>query len=343
MAEANILAWLGTSVAGTPLWGWSLFVTLVLGLLALDLGVFHRGERVIGLRESLASSLFYIAAALCFCGWIWFSFGSQAGLSFLTAYVLEKSLSLDNIFVFSLIFGYFTIPATLQHRVLFWGILGVLVLRALLIAAGTALVREFSWLLTVFGILLIGAAVQMFRHDERKFSFSQTRIVDNFRRWFRVTDQLHGRAFFVRLTDDSVPSGHRWFATPLFLALLLVEFADIIFAFESVPAVLSITQEPYLVYTSNIFSILGLRAMYFAISSGIEKLQYLKHTLALILMFIGGKILYQDFGGHVEPLISLSVTLFLLIGGIVYSWWRMREAGKAGSAQREKASSETLV
>jgi tellurite resistance protein TerC len=316
----NILDWLWeANIGGAPGWAWLLFLVIVLGLLALDLGVLHRGERAMGVRDSLRASVLYILAALLFGGWIWHEFGSDAGLRFLSGYVLEKSLSLDNIFVISLIFGYLAIPPALQHRVLFWGILGVLVMRAGLIGAGTALVHEFSWLLPIFGVLLIAAAIRMLRHDEAAPSANQARLLARLRRVLPVTEQLHGRAFLVRLPGASHLEQSKLYVTPLFLALVLIECADALFALESVPAILAITQEPYLVYTSNIFAVLGLRALYFALAAMIGQLAYLKHTLALILVFIGGKILFQHLGGHVPPLLSLCVTLVLLAGGVFLS------------------------
>lgn len=317
----NLFDWLWLeSIGGAPAWAWLLFLVIVLGLLALDLGVLHRGERTMGIAESLRTSLLYILAALLFAGWIWYAFGSEAGVLFLTGYVIEKSLSLDNIFVISLIFGYLSIPPALQHRVLFWGILGVLIMRALLIGAGTALVHEFAWLLPVFGLLLVVAAIRMLMHDEAGPSFSQARILSFLRRHLPVTETLHGRAFVVRLPDDQGTGRTKFYVTPLLLALVLIEFADALFALESVPAILAVTQEPYLVYTSNIFAVLGLRALYFALAAMVRRLAYLKHTLALILIFIGGKIIVQQFGVHVPPVLSLCVTLFLLSAGILFSW-----------------------
>jgi tellurite resistance protein TerC len=321
---ADILNWLHSPLAGTPTWAWLLFVAIVIGLLALDLGVFHREDRPLGIRESLWTSGLYIVAALAFAGWVWSSFGPEDAMRFLTGYVIEKSLSLDNIFVISLIFGFLAIPPHLQHRVLFWGILGVLLMRALLIGFGTALVHEFQWLLPVFGALLIVAAVKMLRDPHDEPSIGDGRILAQLRKRLFVTPELHGRAFLVRLPHPHDPSRTTIWVTPLFLALVLVECADAIFALESVPAILAITQEPYLVYTSNIFAVLGLRALYFALAALIERFVYLKHTLALLLIFVGFKIFYNQFGGHLHPAVSLGVILVLLAGGIVMS---LRKAG----------------
>jgi tellurite resistance protein TerC len=320
----TIQPWLNAPLAGTPAWAWLLFLGAVIALVVLDLGVLHRKEREIGVRESLVTSSLYIAAALAFAGWIHASFGPDDAMRFLTGYIVEKSLSLDNVFVISLIFGYLAIPRHLQHRVLFWGILGVLLMRAVLIGFGTALVHEFQWMLPVFGALLIAAAIKMLTHAQDEPSIGDGTVLAALRRRLFVTHELYGRAFFVRLPHPSEPGRTALWATPLFLALVLVECADAVFALESVPAILAITQEPYLVYTSNIFAVLGLRALYFALAALVARFAYLKHTLALILVFVGGKIFYQQFGGHVEPAASLAITLALLAGGIALSWWKQR-------------------
>lgn len=317
----DALGWLSAPVAGTPAWAWVLFIAVVLVLLALDLGVFHREDRPLGIAESLRTSALYIVAALGFAGWVWSSFGSADAVRFLTGYVIEKSLSLDNIFVISLIFGFLAIPPHLQHRVLFWGILGVLFMRALLIGFGTALVHQFQWLLPVFGALLIVAAIKMLRHTHGAPSVGKNSVLVQLRKRLFVTPDLHGRAFLVRLPHPTVPGRTAIWVTPLFLALVLVECADAVFALESVPAILAITQEPYLVYTSNIFAVLGLRALYFALAGLVERFVYLKQTLALLLVFVGIKIFYNQFGGHLHPAASLAIILVLLAGGIGLSIW----------------------
>lgn len=327
----DLLTWFDGSLAGAPAGAWLLFLVIVLTLLAADLGLFHREEREISIRESLWMSGFYIVAALAFAGWIWTSFGEEAGIKFLTGYVIEKSLSLDNIFVISLIFGTLAIPRPLQHRVLFWGILGVLFMRAVLIGFGTALVMEFHWMLPVFGALLIAAAVKMLKNRHDEASIGEGRILAQLRKRLFVTPGLHGRAFFVRLPHPMQPGRQVLWATPLLLALVLVEFADAIFALESVPAILAITQEPYLVYTSNIFAVLGLRAMYFALAALIERFAYLKHTLAMILIFVGAKIMFNQLGGHVPPALSLGIVLALLAGGILLSWCKGEAVGRHGA------------
>jgi tellurite resistance protein TerC len=320
----DLIAWFNAPLAGTPTWAWLLFIVIVVALLALDLGLFHREDRPIGIRESLWTSALYIVAALVFAGWVWSSFGADDAMRFITGYVVEKSLSLDNIFVISLIFGFLAIPPHLQHRVLFWGILGVLVMRALLIGFGTALVHEFQWMLPVFGALLIVAAIRMLTHPQDEPSIGDGSLLAQLRKRLFVTPDLHGRAFFVRAPHPADPARTVTWVTPLFLALVLVECADAVFALESVPAILAITQEPYLVYTSNIFAVLGLRALYFALAALIARFAYLKHTLALLLIFVGLKIFYNQFGGHLHPAVSLAIILALLAGGILLS---LREAG----------------
>jgi len=338
---SEISTWLTQPLAGTPTWAWLLFLAIVIVLLALDLGLFHREDRELGIKESLWTSALYILAALGFAAWVWSAFGANDAMRFLTGYIVEKSLSLDNIFVISLIFGFLAIPRHLQHRVLFWGILGVLVMRALLIGFGTALVHEFQWLLPVFGALLIVAAVRMLGHAQDEPSIGEGSVLAELRKRLFVTPELHGRAFLVRLPHPRDPQRAVIWVTPLFLALVLVECADAVFALESVPAILAITQEPYLVYTSNIFAVLGLRALYFALSAMIERFVYLKHTLALLLIFVGLKIFYNQFGGHVHPAASLAIILALLTGGILLSLWRGQAAQMSLNFPRNRKSEET--
>lgn len=331
---SSITAVLTAPALGTPLWAWALFLTVVIGLLALDLGLFHRGDREIGIKESLRTSAAYIAVALLFDAFVWSTMGDAAGVAFLTGYFIEKTLSLDNIFVISLIFSYFAIPRIYQHRVLFWGILGVLIMRALLIGVGTALVHSFSWMLPAFGLLLIVAALKLLFLRQDSPSIGGGELLFRLRSWLNVTPELHGKRFFVRAPDPHRSGRETWWATPLFLALILVEMADAVFALESVPAILAITQEPYIVYTSNIFAVLGLRALYFALAAMIHRFAYLKHTLGLVLMFVGGKIIYNEFGGHIEPAVSLIVVLSLLGGGTLLSIRRLSDGLDAGDTPR---------
>jgi tellurite resistance protein TerC len=316
-----IAAAMFADVMGKPAWVWLVFVGIVLTLLVLDLGVLQRRVRDIGVRQSLMLSAFYISAGLAFGGWIWWSQGAGSGMKYMTGFLIEKSLSLDNVFVISLIFGYFAAPAAYQHRVLFWGILGVIVMRAVMIALGAAIVSNFSWVLYLFGAFLVLTGIKMLLPSSGPPDVANSPVLKLARRWMRVTDDYHGNRFFVRLPEPGTGRVVR-FATPLFLALLLVEAADLVFAVDSVPAIFAITSDPYIVYTSNIFAILGLRALYFALAAMVHRFHALKYALALVLVFIGGKIFWNQIMGKLDPAISLSVTLALVLGGIVFSLLR---------------------
>lgn len=309
---------------GQPLWMWLGFLTLVAALLALDLGVLHRGSREIGVRESLALSAFYIVLGLAFGGFVWWELGRQAGIEYVTGFIVEKSLAVDNIFVIATIFGFLAIPRRYQHRVLFWGILGVIVLRAVMIGFGAALVQNYAWVLYVFAAFLILTGVKMLWWGEHDTDLSGNPLLAFMRRRFNVTDELHGNAFFVRQVDAKGRAA--LFVTPLFLALVLIEVADVVFAVDSVPAIFAITTDPYIVYTSNIFAILGLRALYFALAATLHRFAYLKQALAVLLVFIGSKIFLADlFGWEKFPASwSLGITFAILAAGIVYSLVRTR-------------------
>jgi tellurite resistance protein TerC len=311
---------------GKPGWMWLGFMALVLLLLAFDLGVLHRDQHEIEVRESVLLSAFYIAIALVFGGWVWWQLGTDSGLDYLTGFLVEKSLAMDNVFVIALIFGYFAVPRVYQHRVLFWGILGVIVLRAVMIALGATLVSGFSWILYVFGAFLLLTGIKMLVIADKETDLGNNPVLRFMRRHFRVTDELHGDRFFVRRPDPASGREVLWL-TPLFLTLVLIEIADVIFAVDSVPAIFAITQDPFIVYTSNIFAILGLRALYFALAAAIHRFRYLKYALALILVFIGAKIFLVGFIGKIPPVVSLSVTIALLAGGVLYSLWRTRQDG----------------
>jgi len=314
---------------GTATWLWLVFVIIVLGLLIFDLGVLHREHREIGVRESLLLSAGYIAAGLLFGHWVWQVKGGDAGMDFYTGFLIEKSLSMDNVFLMAMIFSFLSIPRKYQHEVLFWGILGVIVLRAIMIGLGAALIAEFSWILYVFGIFLLLTGVKMlFSKIDANPDLSENLLVKFLRKHMRVTDRLHEGHFFVRQTDAKGKSVV-W-ATPLFLALVLIECADLVFAVDSVPAIFAITQDPFIVYTSNIFAILGLRALYFALAAMIHRFAYLKYALALVLVFIGGKIFMVGIIGKIPAVLSLSVTVTLLLGGVLLSLWKTRGKNSAG-------------
>jgi tellurite resistance protein TerC len=311
-----------------PIWMWALFLTIVVVLLVLDLGVLHKKNSVISAKNSLITYGFYILMALSFGGFVWYELGSEKGMQYLTGYVVEQSLSMDNLFVMAMIFGFFKIPIQYQHRVLFWGILGVIVLRAIMIGVGAALIEEFHWLLYVFSAFLIFSGVKMIAMTDKEMDIGHNPILKFMQKHLRVEDQLHGDKFFVRLMDKNI-GRTAIYMTPLMVALILIEFADVIFAVDSVPAVFAITTDPYIVYTSNIFAILGLRTLYFALAAMIDRFAYLKYALSAVLIFIGGKIFVADFvleSGKFPPALSLGITFALLGGGVAYSLYKTRRA-----------------
>jgi tellurite resistance protein TerC len=310
-------------VLGKAAWIWLLFAGIVVTLLVLDLGVLHKDDREIGVRESLFLSAGYISMALLFGVWVWWFLGAQSGTEYFTGFLIEKSLSMDNVFVIALIFSYLAIPRQYQHRVLFWGIIGVIVLRAIMIGVGAALVSQFSWVLYLFGAFLVVTGIKMWLVADHMPDIANNPVLKFLRRHLRVTPQLHGNAFFVQQPDPATGQPVRW-ATPLFLALCMVELIDLVFAVDSVPAIFAITDDPFIVYTSNIFAILGLRALYFALAAMIHRFKYLKYALALVLVFIGTKIFLVGIIGKIPPVVSLSVTFGLIAGGVIVSLWKTR-------------------
>jgi tellurite resistance protein TerC len=315
------MEFLQSDFLGTAAWIWLFFVGIVIALLAFDLGVLHKDDHEIEVKESLLLSAGYISAAVLFGSWVWWYLGAESGMNYFTGFAIEKSLSMDNVFVIAMIFSYFAIPRQYQHRVLFWGILGVIVLRAIMIGLGAALVKEFSWVLYLFGAFLIATGFKMWFLADHEPNISKNPILKFLRKHLRVTDGLRGNAFVVNEPDPKTGKVVR-FATPLLLALILIEFVDLIFAVDSVPAIFAITTDPFIVYTSNIFAILGLRALYFALAAMIHRFTYLKYALAMVLIFIGSKIFLVNFIGKFPPAFSLSVTLGLIAGGVVFSLWK---------------------
>ncbi|MCK4112441.1 TerC family protein [Acinetobacter radioresistens] len=309
-----------------PVWMWLFFIVIVLVLLVLDLGVLHRNVREIGVKESLGLSAFYITLGLLFGAWVWWYIGPTAGLNYVTGFVIEKSLAMDNIFVIAMIFTYFSIPRIYQHRVLFWGIIGVIILRAIMIGLGATLVSQFSWVLYIFAGFLILTGIKMWLSVDKQYEVGNSPILNFIKKRFRVTDQLHAEKFWVKQTDPKT-NKLAWFMTPLFLALIMIEFVDLIFAIDSVPAIFAITTDPFIVYTSNIFAILGLRALYFALSAMVDRFHYLKYALAVLLVFIGSKIFIADGLGiaKIPPALSLSITFTILFIGIIYSLWKTKK------------------
>lgn len=314
---------LRVTLLGHAAWMWLGFVAVVALLLAFDLGVLHKDEREIDVGESLLLSGGYIGVSLLFGAWIWWHLGPSSGVAYLTGFMIEKSLSIDNVFVIALVFGYFAIPLQYQHRVLFWGIFGAMVLRALLVGLGAVLVSQFSWVLYLFGAFLVITGVNMWSNAERAPDISNNTLLNLLRRRLRVAATLEGSAFFLRRPDPTTGRQALW-VTPLFLALCLVEFVDLVFALDSVPAIFAVTTDPFIVYTSNIFAVLGLRALYFALAAMIHRFKYLKYALALVLVCIGMKIFLVGIVGKIPPAIWLVVTLGLIAGGVLVSLWKTR-------------------
>lgn len=318
-----MIEFFNTPFLGKEAWVWLVFIGIVVTLLAFDLGILHKNEREIGVKESLWLSAGYISVALLFGAWVAWYFGAQSGVEYFTGFMIEKSLSMDNVFVIALIFTYFAIPRLYQHRVLFWGILGVIVLRALMIGLGAALVTEASWILYLFGAFLVFTGIKMLMIANHMPDIGNNPLLKFLRKRMRVTEQIEGNAFFVYKPDPVTGKTIRW-ATPLFLALCLIEFVDLVFAVDSVPAIFAITTDPFIVYTSNIFAILGLRALYFALAAMIHRFAYLKYALALVLIFIGTKIFLVGIIGKIPPVVSLSVTFGLILGGVLFSLYKTR-------------------
>lgn len=312
---------------GTPVWFWLAFAAIVLLLTAFDLGFLHKEDREMGVRESLKLSAFYIAVALAFGVWIWVVRGADPGMQYFTGFFIEKALSIDNVFVISMVFAFFAVPAKYQYRALLWGILAVIVLRGLMIAGGAALVAEAYWVLYIFAAFLIATGVKMLFAADHAPDIGKNPVVRWISRHMRVTKQHHAHHFFVKVPDEK--TGKLVLATtPLFLALVVINLADLVFAIDSVPAIFAITTDTFIVYTSNIMAILGLRALYFALAAMVQRFQYLKYALALVLVFIGSKILIADFllgGAKFPPVASLGVTFALIAAGIGWSLWKTRE------------------
>lgn len=308
---------------GQPLWMWLVFMALVAALLIFDLGVLHSDDHEIGVAESLKLSAMYITLGLSFAGFIWWRMGGEATAQYLTAFVVEKTLAMDNIFVIALIFSFFAIPRQYQHRVLFWGILGVIALRGLMIGLGATIVAEYHWVLYIFAAFLIVTGIKMLFVSEGDHDISDNRLLKLLKRRLPVTDELHGHAFTVKRADP-VSGKMKRYITPLLLALLLIEVADLVFAVDSVPAVFTITTDPYIVYTSNIFAILGLRALYFALAAILHRFAYLKYALSLLLVFIGSKVFVAEALGWEKfpPAWSLSITFAILGAGVAFSLWK---------------------
>lgn len=310
-----------------PLWAWIFFYALVLLMLYADLKSFGRkGQHEVGIGEALKMTAVWIGVSLVFCAGIWVFYPidpQEKAMEFLAGYLIEKSLSMDNLFVFLMLFSFFGVQRKYQHEVLFWGIIGALVLRSIFIFAGTAVIARFEWVLGIFGLFLIYTGIKMFWHKEDEHvDPSKNIFVKVFKRFFPVTDQMHEDKFFVKDTiDRSQEAGGRWLATPLFIALIVIETTDVAFAVDSIPAVFSVSRDPFIVLTSNIFAILGLRALYFALAAIAKYFTYLKYGLGIILSFVGIKMLLEVIWGiEVSTPLSLAfifgiLALSMLAGG----------------------------
>ena len=295
----------------TNIWFWVGFIAFVLAMLALDLGVFHRKAHEVRPKEAAAWTVVWVSLALAFAGGLFFFYGREVGLTFLTGYIIEESLSVDNIFVMVLIFEYFRVPKSSQHRVLFYGILGALVMRGVFIGLGSVLIQRFEWILYLFGAMLVITGIRMAIKQDEEFSGEDNPVVKLVRRFVPISPRYDGKHFFT------IENGKR-VATPLLLVLILVEFTDLIFAVDSIPAIFGVTTDPFIVFTSNIFAILGLRSLYFLLAAVVDRFYLLKYGLALILTFVGVKMLGEKLF-HVDIVVSLAVILTILSVSIIAS------------------------
>lgn len=335
-------------LAGIPVWIWGAFLGFVLFVLTLDLGVFHRKAHVVQMKEALVWSAVWMGFAMAFCALIfnqWHQIrpgstysNSDAGFAFIAGYLVEWALSVDNLFVFLLVFAYFQLPPQNQHRVLFWGIVGALVFRMIFIALGAVVLERFHWSMILFGAFLVFTGIKMTRTHGNKIDPARNPVIKLFRKLFPVTPEYHGQKFFTRI------NGRLW-ATPLFVALLVVEFTDIVFAIDSVPAIFAITSEPFIVFTSNVFAILGLRSLFFALAGLMQMFHYLHYGLAAVLMFVGGKMLYGYFEKDVWPelpkfpvWLSLVVIIFTIGFAVLVS---ILHPPQSSSPETPKALKET--
>jgi len=304
-----------------PLWAWAAVLGVILAMLAIDLFA-HRRAEVVGVREAAVWSGVWVALGLGFGAVVWWVWGGEFAAQYFAGYVIEKSLAVDNVFVFAIIFGYFAVPREYQHRVLFYGVLGALVFRAVFIAAGSVLIASFAWILYVFGAFLVATGVRMARHRDETIDPDSSVVLRAFRRLVPVTDEYHGQKFLVRKAG-------RWVATPLLAVLVLVEVTDIVFAVDSIPAIFAVTQQPFLVFTSNAFAILGLRAMYFLLADLMHRFVYLKLGLALVLVWVGVKMLLLDLY-KIPTGFSLAVVALILAVAVTASWLRTRTSHREG-------------
>lgn len=306
------------------IWIWVGFNVFILLMLALDLGLFHRKSHIVSLKESLSWTAVWVVLAMIFNAGIYHFSGSTKALEFFTGYVIEKSLSVDNVFVFALLFSYFAVPATYQHKVLFWGILGALVMRAIMIGVGAVLIAKFAWIIYVFGGFLILTGIKMLVKKDEELHPERNPVVRIFKRWMPVTSDYRGDRFFV------IENARRH-ATPLFICLLMVEMTDLIFAVDSIPAIFAVTKDPFIVYTSNVFAILGLRSLYFALAGIMHKFRYLKVGLSLVLVFVGVKMLLGHTAYKLDTGFSLLAVVGILAASMLASLWKAPKSAPAAA------------
>jgi tellurite resistance protein TerC len=305
-----------------PTSAWFIFTAVVLVLLALDLGVFHRKSHQVSFREAMGWTIVWVILSTAFGGWIWNAYGSAKAVEFFTGYLIELSLSADNVFVFALVFTYFAVPQSYQHKVLFWGILSALVLRFIMIMAGAALIINFAWIIYVFAAFLIITAIKMLVSKDEEIHPENNPVVRLFKRLVPTTTAYEGDRFIVK-------RGGLWMATPLLVVLVCVEVSDVIFAVDSIPAIFAVTKDPFIVFTSNVCAILGLRSLYFVLAGVMNRFIYLKTGLALVLGFVGVKMLLSHTPYKIDSLVSLGVVALILAGAVGASLWATRKLANA--------------
>lgn len=301
-----------------PVSAWFIFTGIILVLLAIDLGLFHRKSHQVSFREALGWTIVWVILSCVFGGWVWSAHGQPKAVEFFTGYLIELSLSADNVFVFALVFNYFAVPQAYQHKVLFWGILSALVLRFIMIMAGAALIINFSWIIYIFAAFLIITAIKMLVSNDEEVHPENNPVVRWFKKAVPTTSAYEGDRFIVK-------RGGLWMATPLLVVLVCVEVSDVIFAVDSIPAIFAVTQDPFIVFTSNVCAILGLRSLYFVLAGVMNRFIYLKTGLALVLGFVGIKMLLSHTAYKIDSLVSLSVVALILAGSVVASLWATRK------------------
>lgn len=324
-----------TVVLHQPVWIWLMFFAVFSAVLFLDLGVLEKKAQEISAKKSLILFTAYASIACLFGVWIWWYFGKSMAAEYFMGYVVEIGLSIDNVFVISLVFSYLAIPRNLQHRVLFWGILGAAVLRGVMFVIGAEILDQWDPVLLIFAVFLIYSGLKMLLSEDPSIDLSDSKMLRFFRHYLRLTNELRGEHFFVREPSQSEPGKMKWYATPLFLALLLIEFGDALFAIDSVPTMLSVSHETFAVYSSDMFAVLGLRALYFMVCAAMHRFSYLQPACAILLVTIGLKVFVGEFFFKIEDCYSLLITFVLLGGGVLLSLFKSAEKEEAAEHARE--------